>query len=72
MRHNLYLFRCDKRLTMQDMADLTEVSRVTYSLIESGERFGSAKFWDNLQSVFGVSDEDVRKFQKTEERENNK
>ena len=53
---------------MQEMSKKTGVSRMTYSYIESGNRFGCAAFWDNLQHVFDLSDDEVRKLQKTEER----
>lgn len=67
-RKNLYMFRHNKELSMQEMSKKTGVSRMTYSYIESGNRFGCAAFWDNLQHVFDLSDDEVRKLQKTEER----
>ena len=68
-RHNLYVFRCDNKLTQAEFAEKCGVSRVTYGLIESGKRGGSAKFWRTLQSAFGVPDDQMWKLQKTEERE---
>ena len=68
VRHNLYMFRCDKKLTQNEMAEICGVSRVTYAKIENGERGGSAAFWTTLQNVFGVPDEEMWKLQKLEER----
>lgn len=67
-RHNLYMFRCDKKLTKGQMAKKTGVSRTTYAYIESGERDGSHKFWTNLQREFGVPDSDMYNLMKKEER----
>lgn len=58
-RHNLYMFRCDKRLTQSEMAKLLGVSRATYSYIEKGERSGTFEFWGNLQKVFNVPDAEM-------------
>lgn len=63
-RHNLYLFRCDKKLTQGEMAELLGVSRVTYSYIEHGERSGTFNFWSNLQKAFNVPDEKMFTLQK--------
>ena len=63
-RHNLYMFRCEKKLTKGEMAKRTGVCRTTYAHIENGERDGSAKFWDNLQAVFSLSDGETRALQK--------
>ena len=55
-RNNLYMFRCEQRLTKKAMAKKTGVSRTTYSLIENGERDGSQEFWDTLQTEFNIPD----------------
>lgn len=68
-RHNLYLLRCDKKLTQAEMAEKCGVSRRTYGLIEAGERGGSAKFWSNLKQAFNVPDAEMYPLQKLEERE---
>ena len=66
-RHNLYVFRCDKKLSQAKMAEKCGVSRVTYGLIENGKRGGSADFWNAVQEVFCLSDEKTRQLQKLEE-----
>lgn len=66
-RHNLYVFRCSKRLTQAEMAGLLGVSRATYSYVERGERSGTGEFWGNLQRVFNVPDAEMYPLQKLEE-----
>lgn len=66
-RHNLFVFRCDKKLTQEEIAQLCGVSRATYGHIEKGKRGGSQKFWNNLQEVFGLTDEKARQLQKLSE-----
>lgn len=66
-RHNLYMFRCDKKLTQAEMAGLLGVSRATYSYVERGERSGTIEFWGNLQKVFNVPDAEMYPLQKLEE-----
>lgn len=67
-RHNLYMFRCDKKLTKREMAAETGVSRTTYSYIENGKRDGSQTFWNNLQRKFGVPDSEMYSLMKLVER----
>ena len=66
-RHNLYVFRCDKKLKQEEMAQMCGVSRATYSFIERGKRGGSQRFWNKLQEVFGLTDEKARQLQKLSE-----
>lgn len=66
-RHNLYMFRCDKKLTQAEMGNFCGVSRSSYANIEQGRRDGTMKFWDNLQEVFNISDSDLRKLRKREQ-----
>lgn len=67
-RHNLYMFRCERKLTKGKMAAKTGVSRTTYTMIESGKRDGSQAFWGNLQREFNVPDSEMWVLQKLEER----
>ena len=67
-RHNLYMFRCEHKLTKRDMASKTGVSRTTYTNIESGKRDGSQAFWSTLQRVFNVPESDMFSLMKLKER----
>lgn len=66
MRTLLKLFRVSQHLNQNEMAEKIGVSRVTYSLVENGKRGGNAKFWDNLQNTFNLTDEYTRQLQKRE------
>jgi DNA-binding XRE family transcriptional regulator len=68
-RHNLYVFRCDKKLTQEEMAKCCGVSRATYIFIEKGKRGGSAEFWKKLQEVFNIPDERMYLLMKVEGKE---
>ena len=67
-RHNLYVFRCDKKLKQSEMAEKTGVSRRTYGLVENGKRDGSQMFWSNLQREFDVPDSEMYSLMKLDER----
>ena len=66
-RHNLYMFRCDKKLTQAEISKMCGVSRSSYANIEQGRRDGTMKFWDKFQEVFNISDSDLRKLRKREQ-----
>ena len=68
MRTRLKQFRIGQHLKQSELAERTGVSCRTYGLIERGDRGGSAKFWDNLQKEFNLSDETTRQLQKKDER----
>ena len=51
-RHNLYMFRCSKRLSQQEIADKIGVDRMTYSKIENGKSDGSMRFWNALKEAY--------------------
>ena len=63
MRDELYMLRCRHKLTKGEMAKRTGVSRMTYTLIENGERDGKQAFWDTVKREFNVSDADMWKLQ---------
>lgn len=63
-RHNLYLFRCDKKLTQEEVAKKIGVCRATYAMVERGERSGSGEFWHRIQTEFDVPDSEMWKLQK--------
>lgn len=66
VRHNLYMFRCDKRLTQAQIAAEIGVSRQVYAYVEKGKRSGNQAFWDNLQKAFNVPDTEMYALQKLE------
>lgn len=68
-RHNLYMFRCDKKLTQGEMAKKTGVSRTTYSYIELGKRDGSQAFWSAFQREFNIPDEEMYNYMKLQKKE---
>lgn len=64
MRKDLKLFRLNKFLTQQELADQLGVSVSTYNLVEKGKRRGSVDFWTKLQSLYELEDGEVWKMQK--------
>ena len=67
-RHNLFMFRCNMRLTQAEMAAKLGVSRATYSFIERGHRSGTADFWAKFKRVFNIPDSEMYSLMKLEER----
>jgi len=67
MRSKLKAFRVLRKLRQTDIAYELGVSRATYSYIERGERDGNMKFWQKLQQVYGVSDEEMYTLMKLDE-----
>lgn len=61
IRMNLKLFRVERKLSQQDMANMLDVPRQTYAMVERGQRRGSDEFWEKLQTVFSVPDADMWK-----------
>ena len=68
MRYNLYMLRCEQRLTKRDMAKRTGVSRTTYTYIEAGTRDGKQGFWRALQREFAIPDEKMYSLMRKEEK----
>lgn len=67
MRTNLKVFRTARKLRQTDIAYDLGVSRATYSFIERGERSGNAEFWQKLQRVYNVPDEQMYALMKVDE-----
>lgn len=67
MRSKLKAFRVLHKKRQADIADILGVSRATYSFVERGERSGTAEFWQKLQSVFNVPDEQMYSLMKLDE-----
>lgn len=66
IRMNLKLFRTGRKLSQQEMADMLDVPRQNYAMVERGQRRGSDEFWEKLQTVFGVPDADMWKLMQKE------
>ena len=66
-RNNLYILRCKHQLTQAEIAAKIGVSRLTYSYVEQGERSGNQAFWEAIQRIFNVPDEEMYSLQKVEQ-----
>jgi DNA-binding XRE family transcriptional regulator len=53
-RIKLKQLRIGLDLSQEQMADRLNVSRSQYAAIENGQRYGTLKFWRNLQETFVV------------------
>ena len=69
MRTNLKVFRVSNHMTQEEIAKKLGVSRAVFSNIERGHSDASGDFWDKLQNVFSVPDEEMWALQKKDERE---
>ena len=66
-RHNLYMLRCENKLTQAEFAAKIGVSCRGYQNIEWGERSGTASFWAAVQREFNVADSEMYSLMKLEE-----
>lgn len=55
------MFRLERELSQQEMADKLGMNRSNYAMIERGQRQGRGEMWNKLQSVFNIPDEDMWK-----------
>ncbi len=67
VRTKLKQFRVGTKLTQAEFAEKIGVSRATYSFVETGQRGGTHEFWQAIQDVFNVPDEDMYALQKLDE-----
>lgn len=58
-RHNLKMFRVQRKMTQDEMASRLKYSRSQYALVERGERDGTFDFWENLQQTFVIPSADM-------------
>ena len=65
-RHNLYMLRCEHKLTQAEFAARIGVTGRCYQNIEHGKRDGTGSFWAAVQREFDVKDEDMYKLMKLE------
>lgn len=67
MRKNLKLFRVEKNMTQEDIANEIGCTRATYQSVEAGARIGTdAGFWIKLQKAFNIPDGDMWALRKNE------
>lgn len=52
--------RLSRGLRCEDVADKINISRSTYSQLETGIRKGSEYIWNDLQNLFGVPKEELK------------
>lgn len=67
MRKNLKLFRTNRFLSQQEIADKMGVTRGTYAAIENGSREGRKTFWAQLQEAFDIPDAEMYGLMKNDE-----
>lgn len=65
-RHNLYILRCDHKLTQAEFAAKCGITCRGYQNIEWGIRQGSAEFWAAVQREFNVPDAEMYALMKLE------
>lgn len=58
-RLKLKQLRVGLDLSQEQMADRLNVSRSMYAAIENGQRYGTLKFWNNLQVTLVVPKQEV-------------
>lgn len=66
MRSELRVMRIRKKLTQKEFAEKVGMSFQNYSKIELGRVDGTFKFWNKLQEVFEIPDEEMYKLMKNE------
>lgn len=63
MRTELKVLRIKKGWSQEEAAKKIGISTGSYSLIESGKRFGSPKTWEKIKEIYGLSDQEMWKLQ---------
>ena len=64
IRTNLKVFRVRLGLSQEEIAKKIGVIRPTYSAIENAKRTGRKTFWNDLQTAFGLTDEEIQELMK--------
>ena len=59
-RHNLKSARKEKGMTLQEMADLLNITLRHYQNLESGSSIGSVGVWDSLEDFLGINQRKLR------------
>lgn len=63
MRMKLKLLRVERKWSQEDVAKKIGISSGSYSLIESGKRFGSQKTWEKIKEIFELNDHEMWEIQ---------
>lgn len=68
MRPNLKQARLDKGMTQQQVADYLDIGVRYYQKIESGERTGDIRLWDDLEDLFSIHQRMLRQTDQADSR----
>lgn len=68
MRPNLKQARLDKSMTQQQVADYLDIGVRYYQKIESGDRTGDIRLWDDLEDLFSIHQRMLRQTDQADSR----
>lgn len=68
MRPNLKQARLDKGMTQQQVADYLDIGVRYYQKIESGDRTGDIRLWDDLEDLFSIHQRMLRQTDQADSR----
>jgi transcriptional regulator with XRE-family HTH domain len=68
MRPNLKQARIDKGMTQQQVADYLDIGVRYYQKIESGDRTGDIRLWDDLEDLFSIHQRMLRQTDQADSR----
>lgn len=68
MRPNLKQARLDKGMTQQQVADHLDIGVRYYQKIESGDRTGDIRLWDDLEDLFSIHQRMLRQTDQADSR----
>lgn len=68
MRPNLKQARLDKGMTQQQVADYLDIGVRYYQKIESGDRTGGIRLWDDLEDLFSIHQRMLRQTDQADSR----
>lgn len=68
MRPNLKQARLDKGMTQQQVADHLDIGVRYYQKIESGDRTGDIRLWDDLEDLLSIHQRMLRQTDQADSR----
>lgn len=68
MRPNLKQARLDKGMTQQQVANHLDIGVRYYQKIESGDRTGDIRLWDDLEDLFSIHQRMLRQTDQADSR----